>query len=539
MKRTLSSARLLLALPLVASCSFILDFNELQRGNQNGSDAGTGGHAGSGGSTGKDGGGSGGVSTGGTSDASVSGGTTSMGGTSGGTGGAETGGTSSGGASTGGSGADASPCGNCDDGDPCTVDTCNAGACEHENQGAIADGLNAATSLASYHRVTMIYYNSRFYLSGLETTAGKLDLVFNDFGFTDKTLGLGATLSELAATSTTAPPGTAVSAAGMTLEKNDIAAYVAMGSGPGKAQVYRYVFAPGLLGGVKLSSSTAAAADTNYTGDLHSYPVAWVQGNTYSAWVGADGVYLQSGNVTVPTGATATFPSANPVLGVAPLGLNDTPGVAFLTANGLSTQALGQAAAASAGQCDDRAGTFTALTSASAATPNVWIAEYTKTLANGILTERAPVTCSLVNGTPSCKATATCSKNDSVLSGTRNPSLTYFSRASDPPTRFYVAQVAAVADNASGMENLELTVTQVDTGGDAGVVSTLVTPTPIIISQAPLNPGTGVGATPTATTPDWPAVSFGGADRLGIAWLQGTTTREDLHVARYKICYPQ
>jgi hypothetical protein len=67
----------------------------------------------------------------------------------------------------------------------------------------------------------------------------------------------------------------------------------------------------------------------------------------------------------------------------------------------------------------------------------------------------------------------------------------------------------------------------------------LITPTPVVVATAPLSTGGTTG-------PQWPAVAFAGTDRVGLSWLEpgiataGTTgtTHDELHVARYRICFP-
>jgi hypothetical protein len=128
------------SVPLFAACSFLLDFNNLQGGQQANADAGPDGNS---------------AGTGGTSDASSAG----------------AGNLGEGGASGAYDNTSA-----CDDGDPCTTDSCDATA--KDGAHAFSPGLGLEPDLTpiladSQLRVTMTAGSDAFYFSNLSVT-GKL-----------------------------------------------------------------------------------------------------------------------------------------------------------------------------------------------------------------------------------------------------------------------------------------------------------------------------------------------------------------------------
>ncbi len=533
------------ALPLLASCSFLLDFNELQRGHKNAPDAGTGGSGGPDATAGS--GGTGGTGTGGTGTGATGGAGT--GGSTNGSGGKPDGGGAIPDSGTGTDGGDASSC-DCDDGDPCTNDRCTKAGCVHDPLGAIPDGFSDSVNSTTFYRTTMTVLNNRFYVSAFETAGTKYELAFHDFGLTEKALGLGTTLSALVPGTGMGAP-TAVSAAGFEKEQTNgtIVAYVAMGTGPALGQVYRYQFEPGLLGtGLRYQSGAPAAADTNYVGSNRLYPIAWNLGgggNDYAAWPGSGGIYLQNGNNALKAGTTPTFGvGAGPFIGLGPLGATGTPGVSFVTSSGLHAQGVGQPMPSAIPQCDPRAGTFIAESSVPSGIDGVSFATFTRTFPNntGILTEETPLLCKVYAAYTLCGGDSSCTKDSEVLSATRAPAVTFFSRPNDPAGRVYEVQALPYNDPVKSLSYLALQVVRVDINlndADAAAKTTLITPTPIVVATAPLSTGGTTG-------PQWPAVAFAGTDRIGLSWLEpgiasaGTTgtTHDELHVARYRICFP-
>jgi hypothetical protein len=525
----------------------LLDFNELQRGHGNATDAGTGGSGHPDATAGS--GGTGGTGTGGTGTGATGG--TGTGGSTAGSGGKSDGGSAIHDGGVGTDGGDASSC-DCDDGDPCTTDRCTkAGACVHDPLGAIPDGFSDSVSSTTLYRTTMTVLDNRFYVSALETVGTKYELAFHDFGLTEKALGLGTTLTALMPGAGTGMP-TAVSAAGFEKEQSNgtIVAYVAMGTAPVQGQVYRFEFEPGLLGtGLRYQSGAPAAVDTNYVGTNRLFPIAWNLGGgggDYAAWPGSGGIYLQNGNNALKTGTAPTFGvGAGPFSGgLGPLGVGSSPGVSFVNSSGLHAQGLGQPIPSDIPQCDARAGTFIADTSVPTGIDGVSFAASTRTFPNngGILTEETPLLCKVLAAYTSCGGDSSCTKDSEVLSATRAPAITFFTRANDPVGRVYEVQALPYNDPTQSLAYLALQVVRIDidlNDADAAAKTTLITPTPVVVATAPLSTGGTTG-------PQWPAVAFAGTDRVGLSWLEpgiataGTTgtTHDELHVARYRICFP-
>src|ERR1041385_3355318 len=282
-------------LPLATACAFLIDFDELQRGNEiTSKDGGSGGKGSSAGGS---------AGTGGSDEAGATGGANAAGG-------------AQSDASTGDSGA--CPAG-CDDKDSCTVDTCtSAGACTHTHTpGIVSDGLSVKALARTFHRVTLAAHKDQFYLSALKTTVTGKDVLLHSFGAKETTLGVGKNLTNLAAFNGLAP----VSAAGIAAGDADpvIKLYVAMGQTIGQpAQVWQVTTDTSLA----VLSAVPAAADNNYAGSATTYPIAWAPSGSevFAAWPGATaGVFLHhASNPTEPTGVQPTFGGTTAVTSLSP-----------------------------------------------------------------------------------------------------------------------------------------------------------------------------------------------------------------------------
>src|SRR5687768_6930435 len=138
--RWAASAVVSLAVASLSACAFLLDFDELTAGNDAGTSGGSGGSAGAGGTAGSPSGGSGGSGGVGNSDA-------------------------------GDGGLVCTGASECDDGDPCTKDDCQADKsgvlrCSYAASGSVvADGLDQTVDIKQLNRVTLTAGAGRFYMS--------------------------------------------------------------------------------------------------------------------------------------------------------------------------------------------------------------------------------------------------------------------------------------------------------------------------------------------------------------------------------------
>lgn len=490
------------ALPLLSACAFLLDFDELQRGNAAG---------------GKDGGG----------------GQSNGGGRAGSAGSEEAG--PSGGADSGGDGSATCPTG-CDDSEPCTVDTCEASGCTHTyTPGISADGLSEVLRAKTFHRATLSAWNGSFYLSALKSTASGTEVALHAFDAKAKGIGAGKDLTSLANFNGLVP----VSAAGIAGGSSALVLklFVAMGQALGApAQVWEVTVDPAL----GINGAVPAAVDDNYAAAATVYPVAWTPSDkeVWVAWPGATaGVFLH--RATAPAEAAGSAPrfgaAGGKVTDVAPLAAGSVPGVLYLNARPM-VEAVGQAIALPLAGCDAHPGTLTSATSAFTQIDGVWLAGWTKTLSTGsTVAEMKPVLCG-VGTTPGCIGSPKCDASDQSYTGIRNPAALFLTDVNNPMVgRVYEAIALPFLDIANAKVGLGLQLTELDfdvTGPDASEKATPVTTSPVPLASGA--PG------PNNSGPDWPALAFLPPDRLAVAWIEpGDAGGQALHVERHKVCLPR
>jgi hypothetical protein len=501
---------LFLTTPIFAACAFVMDFDELQKGN--GAAKGTGGTSG--------------TSAGGAAGADASAGASA----SGGAGGA--GGTSGAGGDTDGS--SNCPTG-CADTDPCTVDECAATGCTHTyTAGVYLDGLSDKTTAPAVHRVTITAQKPNFYLSALVSTPTGTDVVFHGINATDTTLSAARQLSKLGAFNGRVP----VSAAGIAATSGGLVldVFVAMGQTLGQpAQVWELTVDPAL--GVR--SAAPAAADDNYGAPPTAYPVAWSPSgaDVYAAWPGAtSGVFLhRAGDPAAAAGAGPAFAApGGKVTHVAPLSAGNLPGVLFVNSKA-SIQAAGQLFPISLGACDANPGALTSAFTAHSLVDGVWIGGWTKTKnAGGWVSELKPLFCGASSSGAGCLGAITCQGDDLSYDGIRNPSVVFVSTPTDPVGRVYEIMALPYVNTQDNAAGIGLQMLQVDVDistPDASASTKPITPSPVPIVTIP--PGAN------NTGPDWPAMAFLEPDHLAIAWIQPAASGQELHVERHKVCFPK
>lgn len=487
------------SLPLLAACSFLLDFNGLQGGHKGAPDAGP------------DGAGSGGTS-------SASGGEAGVPGASGASG--------------------ACDAAACDDSDPCTVDGCDANAsdgCAH----AYTEGLGLERDFApiladSQIRVTLTAGSDAFYFSNLSVTGKKSEVEIFRLGEDDDTYTSLKKLSTFAAFA-----GAPVSVAGLAVDTSgalgeSLRALVAVKNPAGDAQVWQ------IVADTKHQFGLPTRVGDSYYADLAlNYPVARaLNGAVHGAWINADGTI----SVLSPGGAApAKFGVGSPPAGVLTLIGTDTnvPAVIFSgQTQGVYLETAGGNRTAMP-ECQSAAGGYLTMGATGLAGHNgVWFSSWTKYAPSTLTNESHLVVCA--NGlcepdtvTP-CKAGDDNNlQRDGVTESVHLPG--------DPAEQSYAVSIASAvspdADAGTTTGSLVAFVARLSSPLDRSGTSTLIG-TPLTLASQVVVPDAFRG-------PDLPALAVlpsGGQLKVAVAWIQppaGGSGSDELHLQRYRMCLPQ
>ena len=482
--RKLAAALTLVLGALPASCAFILDFDELQAGD----DAGAGdGSAGSGGSPG------------------------------------------------------GCP-GGCDDNDPCTIDRCDTSGdkptCVHESGGMIPDGFSYTTDADQVHRVTMTASGDKFYLSLFTTDNGARDVEFFSFGAGGDELVTGPKLSSIPLVSGL----TAESAAGLVVDNNlafRLYAYVALSAGlnPTAASVFEVVLSPDL--NVRILESGRASMNANYQpGILTRYPKAFKpndQAPVYAGWIGTDGNIYAHQAGTGQTSDTPLFNVGNPseATAFALVGAGDTAG-AFWVSDQPHIQLAG-GPDQTIPTCDPMSAAFSA--SASRAWfPGSNAITWTAARDMFVGSQFVLAACDENNLTCGMLGDDSCQERERFTPFVRNAVGRIFQRPGDPAGRIWQAQVTPFIDlddtekpeAAIGFSVLRVDFDPVDVSKVVAVVS-LTGDQPLELSRMPIAGEEGEG-------PDWPALAISGDSKIAIAWIEPKGAADQLRIERFRLC---
>lgn len=464
---------------LLASCGFLLDFDELQAGD--GADAGTDGAA------------------------------------AGGTGGGS--------------------CANgCDDGDPCTLDSCVGGICQNQAQPIVPDGFTITRTADAMHRVTLAGAADRFYMSIFSEDNGQTEVQLFSFladGDTS-TFTPGPTFSNLQVLGNRRP----VSAAGLVVQAQGIAfdvhAYVALAPAVvgNAADIFHVVFDQDL--NTDLMRSSQVSNQPNYgTGDVHRFPQAWIpgtNGDVWATWIGPGGeIYLHEAG----TGRSSNAPViAGPTPFVAPIGFGDVPGVVYRT-NTPQAQLFG-APPTAFNECDAPPGAYLSASGSFTGVDGFWSVAWTKARPDYIGFEAVTIACGAGGRcTPNdILNQARCEERQVPLS--RNPAIVAFQRAGDSPGRFFQVSALPFIEPDDGEAVLSLFPVQIDVNPSNLDQEPVVTP---LFTEPG---GLERDRTPTdeeIAGPDWPALAFAGNDRIALAWLRPADGGGgELRLERFRIC---
>jgi hypothetical protein len=508
MARLLTARLVALTLPVLASCSFLLDFDELREGGARAGAAGSG--AGAAGGGGKAGGGAG------------KGG---RGGSAGSTGAGTSGETGEGGEA----GAVVCPA-ECIDDDPCTEDGCTStGACRSTAiTGLVLDGIDVRLPADEHFRATMTAGPDAFFVSSFYSKDGASDVTLYRLGAKDTSVTSIATIGSLGLVDGGAP----LSAAGLATEPGLglLHAFVALKDRLGTgARVWHIVldgnFAPQLR---------VPVGPTYWSASPYNHPVALnLRGDVYSAWIAAD--------QTVALGGTAameleTLAADNPASTVTLLGTTGGDPVVLYTASGggvyLESPSM---APTSVEECQTAPGGYLSSGATDTTIPGFWLTHWTK-VAPATATEEGYLT---TDGrgvgcvsTPCTLDELTCSAN-SGSNLIRNQALVAGTRPGDPNglVSFVQALPYIAPDTGGTTSGLLLIATRVDFGRVPFAAEPEVAPIgdAVLVSSLPT-----IG--PTFDGPDWPAMAFVPPNHLGLSFIEPGETEDHLRVQRYRIC---
>jgi hypothetical protein len=489
--------RWLTLVPLVsvfslASCAFLLDFDELQTGAGPDAAAGTGGTGGTGGSSG---------SSSGTSGSAGSSGNSGSSGTGGGDGGG---------------------CpGDCADTDPCTVDRCDTSVSPPRcvNDRLVKDGVSESLVADEMHRVTMTAGADAFYYSVFEQTNMSPEVTLYEL------TREGTASRELAKVSSIPLFGAARSAGGLVVDTSQgfkLHAFPAFGN-----DVWHIIFDSTFAVGIGNSHRVGIGTYDGTIAKRHPVAMKLANGEIVGAWINTDGTVSvgSSTRTATPLSATGVVVSQ-----IAPLGAGNTPGVLWMGPSGVNSQLLG-GTASPVTACNTQPGLYLSATSAEIL-PSFWIATWTKAGDSYLINEGKGLVCS---GT-TCAGEATCGGADQATPGLRNPALATAARPSDPPGTVLLASATPVIGPEPGgsltsaiLLNLQRMVIEQGpplraTTEDIGSVE---------LARMPPGPA------PNLEGPDWPAISILPPNKIAVAWLEpGSSGSDRLRLERYRICLP-
>lgn len=503
MARLRSRHLALLALPALASCSLLLDFDSLQ--------AGTGGSAGAGGS-----GGTAGTAGGGTSG--------------GGTGGSDAGSTGEGASA----GTSACP-EECFHDDPCLVSGCTPdGECKGgTNTGLVLDGIDATVPAETHYRVTLASGDDAFFLSSYAENAGKTEVTFYRLSATQDAFAPIGSLGGL----NLGKMGDPSSAAGLVVDTGLglIHAFVALDDRTGTgSRVWHLVMDMSFQ--VQTPMPVSSLTEGYWAVSPYSHPVALLaDGQVYAAWINADGsVSLSDGSLAPPkhlaVGVQATTLS---IFG----STDDQPHVLYgVYGGGVFIERPGLAPFPLA-ECQQAPGAYLSSSATFTGVTGLWVGAWTKVpladTQDGFLTTNGRA---FVCGKDGCGSDQAACKDTDTNNLIRNPATVVVHRPGDPTGLVEMVQAAPFIGTEGGKTQANLTLIQqsIQYGNPPFMEA------PVVEDIAPAIPlATQEGVPPAFRGPDLPAVGFVSPDRFAVAWIQpAAATGDELRVQRYKMCLP-
>jgi hypothetical protein len=483
----------LLVLPTLASCSFLLDFDSLQKGSGGSAGMGAGG-----------GGGSAGAGVG------AEGGTGALG-PSGAGGGGECPAT-------------------CFHDDPCLESGCDAdGNClTGKVTGLALDGVDKTIAANTHYRVTMIGGDSAFYLSSYATTAGKPEVTFYELDGTKRELTTLGTLGGLAIANT----GDPVSAAGLAFQPvtGILHAFVALNDRVGShARVWHIVL--GTQDNLPKPTAIGSLTAGYFADSPYNYPNAlYLDSKPYSAWINAD----QTVSLTDGTdlGTPSVLSAATKATTLSLISATDnTPAVVYTVAGGGVFVEKPSVAPVAVVECQPATGDYLSSSAAFTNIPGVWIDNFTKYAGdpNPFLTTNARgIACSA----DTCGGDMNPCPADSEDNLARNPAMVIVHAPGDPTSLMQVVEAASFISSDGTTATLVLTQQSTDLGSK---------PLQSMAKTTDLGPPIELASMPTSADasfrgPDWPAVAYVEPDKYAVAWTEPAANGDELRVRRYRMC---
>jgi hypothetical protein len=432
-------------------------------------------------------------------------------------------------------------CGDCDDQDACTIDTCDETGdtpeCLHEpTVGLKLDGFDVSLPAEHHARVSLVASGKLFYFATLlvnETTPQIALYRLASDGTELEPLGAETKLE-----------GTPVSNVGLAVEELAL----------GEVVLHGFLAAKPKLGDLPAKvfhlvnqgdkTMTNLVGTSYLEGNETLFPQALnIAGTIEGAWIQADHTMAvhDVGSARTDIFGAASVPATTlSLLSTA----DDKPAVLF-TAQASSGNAVGTYVE-TAGQnrarlaeCETRAGDYLSSSVISTQIPGVWLTNVTRYGADYLTTGGGAVACSKGTCTP---LPEDCSKA-TPSNGLRNVSGATLHFPTDDPGIVYsvaaIPQVTTRDDDPSVAEGrLSLALGRVDFSTPGKAESTSIGGDPdtglLRIAHNDTSEASGFAG------PDWPAVGILPTEQVAVAWIQPNATADgsELHVQRYKMCLP-
>lgn len=437
--------------------------------------------------------------------------------------------------------AGAASCGDCDDDDPCTIDSCDqsgdVAACLHEpTVGLKLDGLDVALP-ADYHaRVSVVASGKLFYFATLQVLDDTPQIALY------RLASDGTELEPLV--SDTTLDGVPVSNVGLAVEElalGEVALHGFLAAKPSLGDLPARVFHLVNQGGKTMTNLVGASY---LEGNDTVFPQALaIGGAIVGAWIQADQTIAVH---SVGSLASATFgASSSPANTLSLLSTAEGKPAVMFTAQMANGNAIGTYVE-TAGQnrsrlaeCETRPGSYLSSSAIATQIPGVWLTNVTRFGADYLTSGGGGLGCTMGTCTPLPEDCAKATPSN----GVRNVAGATLRFPTDDPGIVYsvlaVPQITLRDDDATVAEGrLSLALGRVDfstpgkaestnIGGDAetGLLRIAHNDTSEELAFA---------------GPDWPAVGILPTEHVAVAWIQPseTTAGSDLHIQRYKMCLP-
>jgi hypothetical protein len=497
MRRLAPRLLAVIAAPFLASCVFLLDYDDLQGGSVP-NDGGTTATAG--------------AAAGGMAD-------------------------SVGGVGASGEAGSSSSCGDCNDHDACTVDTCDetgdAPTCTHEaTEGLKLDGFETTLTSLRHVRVSVVAGGQQFYFATLEgEAAGPKVSLYRLASDGTELESFGADL---------ALEGVPMSNVGLAVEELAVGEIALHGFVATKLKVAAAV--PRVFHVVNRGDKTMVnVAGLSYAGNETVFPQALVMGDkVVGAWIQADGTIAvhNVGSAKTDTFGLPTLPATTLAL----LSTGDAQPAIMFTAEAGPKQALGTYVETSGQnrtklpECEARPGDYLSSSVIGTQIPGLWLANITRFGDEYLTTGGGTLVC----GNNVCVAAGEDCAQATPSNGVRNIAGATVRFEADPPGIIYsvlaIPQVAPKLDDATSAEGkLSLALGRADFS-EQKPTSTKIGGDPetglMTVARNDTDEAAGFAG------PDWPAVAILPTKQVAVAWIQPNPSADgtELHVRRYKMC---